>query len=77
MFIEEDRTQSADEPTEGWGWPFGAPLAHYFTTKGRSLCGRWSYRGPYTLTGHTPPAPNDCMDCHLQLAKLTPKQATA
>jgi hypothetical protein len=48
----------------GWGYPTNARKAHYFTSDGRSLCGKWAYTGPLAQLGHPDTDPDDCTACH-------------
>lgn len=49
----------------GWAWPGASRKAHYFSTSGRSLCGRWAYFGEKDENQKhgTAPQSGDCIAC--------------
>lgn len=52
-----------DKP--GWAWPMLAKKAHYFSTSGRSYCGKWLFTGELqesqSMSGQA--GPEDCVAC--------------
>jgi hypothetical protein len=54
---------------EGWGLPNGAKKWHYFTCKGRSLCGGYGFYAGDTELGNDN-SPDNCAECKKRLAKL-------
>jgi hypothetical protein len=51
----------------GWGFPVNSRKAHYFTSSGRSLCGRWVFFGALEDSRHD--HTENCADCRKRRAK--------
>ena len=65
------------ERNEGWGGLVNARNAHYFTSDGRSLCGRWlTFSTPRWESNQslgTEPTNGTCKTCWKRRAKIEAK----